>query len=66
LIPVKWQSYSFHARFRGVLFEVKVTGENVSVNNISDKELVIEILGKEYNIKGSEKIILNLKVDFFS
>jgi maltose phosphorylase len=66
LIPVKWQSYSFHARFRGVLFEVKVTRDYVSVNNISDKELIIEISGKEYHIKGSEKIILNLKVDFFS
>jgi maltose phosphorylase len=66
LIPGKWQSYSFHARFRGVLFEVKVTGEYISVNNISDKELVIGISGKEYHIKGSEKIIVNRKVDFFS
>ena len=66
LIPVKWQSYSFHARFRGVLFEVKVTRENVSVHNTSDKELVIGISGKEYHIKGSEKIILSLNVDFFS
>jgi maltose phosphorylase len=66
LIPLKWQSYSFHVRFRGVLFEVKVTMDYISVNNISDKELVIEISGKEYHLKGSEKIILSLKVDFFS
>ena len=66
LIPLNWQSYSFHARFRGVMFEVKVTKECVSVNNISLKPLHVEISGKEYQIKGEEKIILNLKVDFFS
>ena len=66
LIPLNWQSYSFHARFRGVMFEVKVTKECVSVNNISQKPLRVEISGKEYQIKGAEKIILNLKLDFFS
>ena len=66
LIPLNWQSYSFHARFRGVIFEVKVTKECVIVNNISQKPLRVEISGKEYQIKGEEKIILNLKVDFFS
>lgn len=66
LIPLNWQSYSFHARFRGVMFEVKVTKECVSVNNISQKPLRVELSGKEYQIKEEEKIILNLKVDFFS
>jgi len=66
LIPVNWQSYSFHARFRGILFEVKVTKDLVTVNNVSDKTLPITLCGKEYQINGSEKVILNLKVDFFS
>jgi maltose phosphorylase len=66
LIPANWQSYSFHARFRGILFIVKVTKDCVSVNNLSGKSLNLEISGKEYQIKGSEKLILNLKVDFFS
>lgn len=66
LIPLNWQSYSFHARFRGVMFEVKVTKECVSVNNISQKPLRVELSGKEYQIKEEEKIILNLKVDSFS
>lgn len=66
LIPEKWKSYSFHARYRGILFEVKVTKDYVSINNISDKLLHLEIAGKEYKIKGSGKMILNLKVDFFS
>jgi maltose phosphorylase len=66
LIPEKWQSYSFHARYRGILFEVKVTKDCVTINNISDRQLHLEIAGKDYKIKGSEKMILNLKVDFFS
>jgi len=66
LIPAKWQSYSFHARFRGVLFMVKVTKDFVTLINLSEKPLNLEVSGKEYRIKGSEKLILNLKVDFFS
>jgi maltose phosphorylase len=65
-IPVNWKSYSFHARFRGILFEVKVTKDFVSIINMSDKNLDLEISGKTYQVKGSEKTILNLKVDFFS
>jgi len=66
LIPVNWQSYSFHARFRGLLFEVKVTKDKVSINNISEKQLDLVISGKEYQVEGSGKLILNLKIDFFS
>jgi maltose phosphorylase len=66
LIPANWQSYSFHARFRGALFEVKVTTDCVCVTNMSGKPLDLDISGKEYQIKGSEKLILSLKVDFFS
>jgi maltose phosphorylase len=65
-IPVNWKSYSFHARFRGILFEVKVSKDFVSVNNLSDKNLDLVISGKMYQVKRSEKTILNLKVDFFS
>jgi maltose phosphorylase len=66
LIPVNWLSYSFHARFRGLLFEVKVTKDSVSINNISEKPLDLVISGKEYQVEGSGKLILNLKIDFFS
>jgi len=66
LIPSNWISYSFHSRFRGVLFEVKVTKDCVSVNNLSEKQLNVVISGKDYQILGSGKLILNLKVDFFS
>jgi maltose phosphorylase len=66
MIPANWQSYSFHARFRGVLFEVKVTKEYVSINNLSEKPLDLDIYDKEYQITGLQKIIHTFKVDFFS
>jgi maltose phosphorylase len=55
LIPCQWESYSFHARFRGVLFEVKVTYKGVIINNLSDKTLKIIISGNEYEVAGSGK-----------
>jgi maltose phosphorylase len=66
MIPAKWQSYSFHVRFRGILFEVKVTKECVSINNLSEKPLNLDIYGKEYEVTGLQKIIHTFKVDFFS
>ncbi|MGC1390244.1 MAG: family 65 glycosyl hydrolase domain-containing protein [Bacteroidales bacterium] len=66
LIPANWQSYSFHARFRSILFEVKVTKDYIRINNLSEKPLDLDIYGKEYQIKGLEKLIHNLKVDFFT
>jgi maltose phosphorylase len=66
MIPANWKSYSFHARFRGVLFEVKVTKECMSINNLSEKPLDLDIYDKEYQITGLQKIIHTFKVDFFS
>jgi maltose phosphorylase len=62
LIPEKWSSYSFHARFRGILFEVKVNHREVIVRNLSEKELKITVNGKEYQVNcKEEKSIINQK-----
>jgi len=66
LIPSKWQSYSFHSRFRGILFEVKVTKNSICVINNSHESLNLVISGEDYMIEGSGKLVLNLKLDFFS
>jgi maltose phosphorylase len=60
-IPDKWKSYSFHARFRGVLFEVKVTKDGVIIKNLSEKPLQLIISGTDYQLKGSEKLVHKLK-----
>jgi maltose phosphorylase len=55
LIPGQWRSYSFHARFRGILFEVKVSHKEITINNLSERSLKMVIFGKEYLIGISEK-----------
>jgi maltose phosphorylase len=60
LIPSKWESYSFHARFRGILFEVKVTKTQVSIENLSGSALIVVISGKESELKAKGKILLDL------
>jgi maltose phosphorylase len=60
LIPEKWKSYSFHARFRGILFEVKVNHKAIIINNLSEKNLIIIVSGKEYRIDGKEKKVVEL------
>jgi len=60
LIPEKWRSYSFHARFRGILFEVKVNHKAIIINNLSEKNLTITVSGKEYRIDGKEKKVVEL------
>jgi maltose phosphorylase len=56
LIPGKWKSYSFHARFREILFEVKVSGKKIEINNLSGKKLPVVLNGKDYTVKGFNKI----------
>ena len=50
LIPDKWKLYSFHARFRGSLFEVKVDHTHLKIRNLSDKPVEMIIYGKKYNV----------------
>ena len=61
LVPEQWKSYSFHARFRGVLFLVRVTRDEVTISNLSDKPLKISLAGTEYEIAGSEQKRIRLK-----
>jgi maltose phosphorylase len=61
LIPRQWKSYSFHARFRGILFEVKVTGKEVLVKNLSDKILPVTIFEKNHQVKASGELAAKIK-----
>jgi maltose phosphorylase len=55
LIPEQWKSYSFHARFRETLFEVKVTGRNIEIANHSSEILRLILYEKPYEIRGFDK-----------
>ena len=56
LIPEQWKSYLFHARFREILFRVKVTGKNIEITNLSDKTLILRLFERDYEIKGTDKL----------
>jgi maltose phosphorylase len=56
LIPEEWKSYSFHARFRGILFEVKISANETLVRNLSDKKLELVIGEKEYSVSGKSEL----------
>ncbi|MGD0583013.1 MAG: family 65 glycosyl hydrolase domain-containing protein [Bacteroidales bacterium] len=61
MIPGKWKSYLFHARFREILFGVKVTGRSVEVTNLSERTLSLILFGKNYDVKGSDKLVVKIK-----
>jgi maltose phosphorylase len=60
LIPAEWKSYSFHARFREVLFEVKVTGTEIRITNLSDKILRVKLFEKNYDIKDNDEMNISV------
>jgi maltose phosphorylase len=60
LIPEQWTSYSFHARFRGVLFEVKVNHTTFEIVSLSDNVLPVVYKGVKYSVAGKD--ILKIKV----
>jgi maltose phosphorylase len=61
MIPEKWKSYLFHARFREILFEVKVTNKYVEITNLSEKSLPLILFENNYDIKGSERLTVKIK-----
>ena len=66
LIPSNWKSYSFHARFRGILFYVKVITDRITVYNLSQKPLNLIIAGKECDVEASGNAAVNLNINFIS
>lgn len=56
LIPGKWKSYSFHARFREILFEVKVSGKKIEITNLSKKSLSVILYEKVFDVEGLRTI----------
>lgn len=61
LIPDRWRSYSFKVRFRGRIFEVKVTKDAVIVNNLSNNELGIILFDDGYIVGSNKKLEVKTK-----
>lgn len=59
LIPRQWNSYSFHARFRGNLLNVRVNKASVEIHNQSPNKLKVDVYGKEHMIGPGDKKNIN-------
>ncbi len=60
-IPAEWKSYSFKVRFRGRKIKVRVTQNDVVINNLSDNELGIIIFDDGYIVGGNKKLEVKTK-----
>lgn len=49
-LPAKWNSFSFHIGFRGVLINVKVSKDGVLISNPSDHTIGVSVYGKVQEI----------------
>ena len=61
LIPVKWKSYTFRARFRDNLFKVKVTRKWFEISNQSSTLLKFLYNGSRYEVPGRSEVRVNLQ-----
>ncbi|TWR25868.1 glycoside hydrolase family 65 protein [Mucilaginibacter pallidiroseus] len=58
LLPPKWNAFSFHIGFRGVLLNIKVSKEAVAITNTSDRDIEVSVYDGRYFIKAnSEEVI---------
>ncbi|HZX57636.1 MAG TPA: glycosyl hydrolase family 65 protein, partial [Mucilaginibacter sp.] len=57
-LPAKWNSFSFHIGFRGTLLNIKVGKEGVQIKNLSGKEVIVLIYGKEQLVKGNNELLV--------
>jgi maltose phosphorylase len=55
-IPEQWKSYSFHVRFRGNLTKVIVHPKTAEIQNLSDKDMQVELYGSEYLLEKHKNI----------
>ena len=60
-IPDNWNSYSFRINFRNTILKINVTKENVSIENLSDKELTLMLYDQEQFIGANKKAEVQLK-----
>ncbi len=62
-IPDKWSSYSFRINFRDTILEIRVNRKIVSIENLSDKDLVLIVYEQEHFIGGNKKTEVQLKLN---
>jgi maltose phosphorylase len=62
-VPDNWTSFSFKIRFRGNLLNIKTTGDEVSVENLSGEDTFIFLYNEEHSLQ-KQSIIKVEQKDF--
>ncbi len=63
IIPDKWRSYTFKITFRGSLMRVRVTKENILLDNLSDNILHVYIHDELCTIEKKSSLVSKHKAD---
>ncbi|ASZ12721.1 glycoside hydrolase family 65 protein [Chitinophaga pendula] len=61
-VPDQWQSFAFKIRFRGILLEVAISKEDVSISNQSGTPIQLYINEQMVTIAGGERIVTALSL----
>jgi len=57
-LPAKWQSFSFHIGFRGNLLNIRVGKEGVHITNLSGKEILVSVYGKDQLVDANDQLLV--------
>jgi maltose phosphorylase len=55
-LPGKWQSFAFNIRFRGRILKVKVSKQDVNIENDSATDIVVLIYGEPVHVPAGAKV----------
>ena len=58
LIPDEWSSYSFHIRFRGRLFYVTTTHNEITIRLVRGEKVNLVVHGKDFEVDKNRDVIL--------
>lgn len=60
MLPSKWKSFQFNLKFRGISLSVKVTMDQIVVENRSNENIKISIKGDEIDVKAMKQVSKSL------
>ncbi len=60
-VPDNWASFSFKVRFRGNLLNIKTTGEEVTIENLSGGDTSIFLYDEEQILKENSSVVVEQK-----
>ena len=57
-LPAKWNSFSFHIGFRGMLLNIKVSKDSVQIKNLSGASTTVLVYDKEQVVNANDELLV--------